>query len=52
MSIRLYAEFKDKEEFDIYHQDMLKRIPKKYHFDFAVFCGRFESTLLSGKELK
>tara|TARA_Y100001963_G_C6702516_1_gene410200 strand:+ start:946 stop:1104 length:159 start_codon:yes stop_codon:yes gene_type:complete len=52
MGIRIFPEFKDKKEFDMYHQDILNRIPKKYHFDFAVFCGRLESTLLSGKELK
>ena len=52
MSIRLFAEFNDRKEFNMYYQDMLKRIPKKYHFDFSVFCGRLESTLLSGKEIK
>jgi len=52
MSIRIFAEFQDKQEFDMYYQDMLKRIPKKYHCDFNLFCGRLESTLLSGKEIK
>ena len=52
MSIRLFAEFNDREEFNMYYQDMLKRIPKKHHFDFTVFCGRLESTLISGKELE
>ena len=52
MGTRLFAEFKDRNEFNMYYQDMLKRIPKKYHYDFSVFCGRLESTLISGKELK
>ena len=52
MSIRIFAEFQDKQEYDMYYQDMLKRIPKKYHCDFNLFCGRLESTLLSGKEIK
>lgn len=49
---RLFAEFKNKKEFEFYHKDLLKRIPSRYHFDFAVFMGRLESTLISGKELK
>ena len=52
MSIRIFAEFQDKQEFDMYYQDMLKRIPKKHHADFAIFCGRLESTVISGKEIK
>mgnify|MGYP003119997590 FL=1 len=52
MSVRLFAEFENKKEFDLYYKDMLKRIPKKFHGDFCIFCGRLESTLLSGKELK
>ena len=52
MGIRIFAEFQDKQEYDMYYQDMLKRIPKKYHYDFNLFCARLESTLLSGKELK
>ena len=52
MGIRIFAEFKSKNEFDMYYQDMLKRIPKKHHSDFFLFCGRFESTIISGKELK
>jgi hypothetical protein len=52
MGIRIFAEFKSKNEFDMYYQDMLKRIPKKHHADFAIFCGRLESTVLSGKEIK
>tara|TARA_Y100001938_G_C7831421_1_gene301562 strand:- start:188 stop:346 length:159 start_codon:yes stop_codon:yes gene_type:complete len=52
MSIRIYAEFQDKKEFNYYKEDMLKRIPKKHHSDFYLFCGRLESTILSGKELK
>ena len=52
MAIRVFAEFKDKKEFNYYKEDMLKRIPKKHHSDFFLFCGRFESTIISGKELK
>jgi hypothetical protein len=52
MSTRLFAEFNSQQEFDFYYEDMLKRIPKKYHGDFCIFCGRLESTLISGKELK
>ena len=52
MGIRIFAEFKDKKDFDICYRDMLKRIPKKFHGDFCLFCGRLEVTLLSGKELK
>tara|TARA_Y100001968_G_C19191692_1_gene635490 strand:+ start:32 stop:196 length:165 start_codon:yes stop_codon:yes gene_type:complete len=44
---RLFAEFRDKEEYKMYYEDMLKRIPKKYHFDFVVFIGRIESTMLN-----
>ena len=52
MSVRLFAEFNDKKEFNYYKEDMLKRIPEEHHYDFYLFCGRLESTLLSGKELK
>ena len=50
MATRLFAEFKDKEEFKMYYESMLNSIPKKYHFDFTVFVGRLESTLITGKE--
>jgi hypothetical protein len=49
---RLFAEFKDKKEFKDQAYDILQKIPKKYHFDLAIFIGRLESTLMSGKELK
>ena len=52
MSMRMFAEFESDHDFKMYYDDMLNRIPKKYHCDFNLFCGRLESTLLSGKEIK
>ena len=52
MGTRLFAEFQDKNEYNMYYQDMLGRIPKKYHFDFVVFIGRVESTLIAEGESK
>ena len=52
MGIRIFAEFKDRKEFDYYYEDILKKRPKKHRYDFHLFCGRLESTLLSGKEMK
>lgn len=46
MSMRMFAEFESDHDFKMYYDDMLNRIPKKYHFDFIVFMGRVESTYL------
>ena len=46
MGIRMFAEFKDDNEFKMYYDGILKRVPEKHHFDFIVFMGRVESTYL------
>ena len=46
MGIRMFAEFKDDNEFKMYYDDILKRVPEKYQYDFVIFMGRVESTYL------
>ena len=46
MGMRMFAEFESDHDFKMFYDDMLNRIPKKYHFDFIVFMGRVESTYL------
>lgn len=49
--IRLFAEFKDKDEYKFYLDSLYKSLPKKYHFDLAVFLGRFQSTIIKQMEV-
>ena len=45
---RLFASFSNKEDLLERRDDIVKKMPKKYRFDFMLFLGQYESTLAEG----
>ena len=45
---RLFASFRNKNDLLERRDDIVKKMPKKYRFDFMLFLGQYESTLAEG----
>jgi len=49
-SNRLFASFYNQEHLDEQFDALVKKMPKKYRFDLAVYIGQLESTWVEGFE--